>query len=125
MLIRPFADTLPVTDDLAMSFHDAVRKMAHFIEASHINEKGTTISEFKAQYSNVLNRTDNGSLEVITRSNRRYVILDEDQVLTLVKNAQPQHLAGELLADLHLLSATEARPRAHSVNTPSLGRLPE
>lgn len=124
MLTRSLAGASPEVQDLETSFHEAVMKVASFVEANQVNEKGTTISDFKAQYSSVLNRTEQGSLEVITRNSRRYVILDEHQVLALVKNAKSQQLAGELLADLPLLPATEARPRVHSVNTPSLGRLP-
>jgi hypothetical protein len=123
MIIRTSDDT--ITDEAVKSFQDAVRKIAHFVSATQINEKGTTIADFKAQYLNVLNRTDKGSLEVITRSNRRYVILDEGQVRALANNAQPQPFAGDLLEGLQLLPATDARPRAMSVNVPSLGRLPE
>ena len=123
MIIRTSSDA--ATDDAVTSFHEAVRKIAHLVNATHINEKGTTIAKFKTEYSTILDRTDEGSLEIITRSKRHYVILEEGQVLALANSVQPPRFAGDLLDDLQLRPATEARPRAISVNVPSLGRLPE
>lgn len=117
------AEAGSATQGLEVAFHRAILKLASLVEANQVNEAGTTISDFKAHYSSVLDRADNGSLEVITRNNRRYVILSEGQVVALVKNALPQPLAGELLADLPLLPYDEHRPRAQSINTVNSGRL--
>lgn len=105
-------------------------KVAAMVEANQVNEAGTTISEFTKHYAAVLDRTDQGSLEVITRHNRRYVILGEEQIAALVKNSKSgqlagELLAGELLAGLPLLPYDEHRPRVQSINTVNAGRLPK
>lgn len=125
MTVRDADDTFG--ENMGETFHDAVTKLATFVDASNINESGTTISEFKAKYSHVLDRSERGSLEVITRHNRRYVILDEAQVLALTKNAHSSPMAADLLADLALPVAGENIPRSRAPKGAPvrLGRLPE
>lgn len=116
---------VPETQIMETSFHDALIKLALLVGAKQVNEAGTTISEFKAHYSAVLDRADAGALEVITRNKRRYVILGEAQITALATRAKSQCLAGDLLADLPRLPSTDSRPRVRSKNTINSGRLPE
>jgi hypothetical protein len=122
-----YAAAPDLPSDATTPFHEAIIKLAAFIGATRINEAGTTVSDFKAQYVDVLARAEEGSLEVITRHKRRYVILEAKQVLALTKNAQVLPAAAELLADLPLMSVSDVAPprsRAPGADLVRLGRLP-
>lgn len=123
---RKHALTQAVGDTFTQSFYGAIKKLATIVGTSSVNEGGTPISSFRAQYAHVLNRTDAGSLEVITRNNRRYVILNEAQLVALTKNVHLEPLAAELLSDLALLPATGDKLRSRLPNSSfvRLSRLP-
>lgn len=116
-----------LAEDFASTFQGALEKLVSFVGAKEVDQGEITITEFKAKYASVLNRTDRGSLQVIKRNSRRYVILDEDQVLALTQNAHTTPLAGALLADLPLPSARNSAPRSRlpASGLVRIGRLPE
>ena len=126
MSARRFAAAHAVTEDFATTFQGALEKLVSFAGAKEVDEGEITITEFKAKYASVLNRTDRGSLKVIKRNSRRYVILDEDQVLALTQHAHTSPAASSLLADLPLPSAGEGAPRSRlpASGLVRLGRLP-
>lgn len=116
-----------LTEDFASTFQAALEKLVSFVGAKEVDRGEITITEFKAKYASVLNQTDRGSLKVIKRNSRRYVILDEDQVLALMQNAHTTPPAGALLADLPLPSAGDSAPRSRlpASGLVRVGRLPE
>lgn len=116
-----------LAEDFASRFQGALEKLVSFVGAKEVDQAEITITEFKAKYASVLNRTDRGSLQVIKRNSRRYVILDEDQVLALTQNAHSTPSAGALLADLPLPSAGDSAPssRLPASGLVRVGRLPE
>lgn len=116
-----------LAEDVASTFQGALDKLASFVGAKEVGRQEMTISEFKAKYASVLNRTDSGSLQVIKRNSRRYVILDEAQIMALTENTHSSLSAGALLADLRLPSANGNTPRSRlsASGLARAGRLPE
>jgi hypothetical protein len=113
MLIRPLDEQSSEANEWTKSFHRAVQKLASLLGAAEeqINEEGTNISSFKAQYSNVLHRSKSGSVEVITQNSYPYIILAGDQVMALADNAdlKVEKTMGELFPDLPCLPGTHER----------------
>jgi len=126
MLPHRFASSLE-PDAPSCTLQEALEKLVSFVGAKDIGQDEMTITEFKAKYSTVLNRTDRGSLQVIKRNRRRYVILDEEQVRALTQNAYSTQFAGALLADLPLPAAGDTVPRSRlpASGLVRVGRLPE
>jgi hypothetical protein len=106
-------------------FAIALVKLASLIDASNINENGTLL-KFNKKYSTGLHLIDNRLLEMVTHHNRRYIILNEKQVLALI-NAYANPSAAHLLVGLPLPVATEDIPRSRILKTSfvRLGRLPK
>jgi len=73
------------------SFYDVIQWVAKGVGATKVNGIGTNISVFKTNYSKILNRIENGSIEIVTHGHKRYIILTENQVISLMQNAKLQN----------------------------------
>ena len=109
---------------LGAAFHEILMKIAMRIGAPEVDESGTNISAFKTNYSTVLDRAKNGSVEVVTRGRQRFVILAEEQAVALITNTESDRTVAEVFAGLPTMPAESSRPRAMSSATVDHYRLP-
>jgi hypothetical protein len=105
-------------------FSIALREIARRIGAQVGDEVRTPISEFKSNYSPILDRASGGSVEVLTRGKRRYVILDEAIVEALILEANDRKTIGEAFAGLPSMPAGGRRPLDMSIASVDQYRLP-
>lgn len=99
-------------------FMEAVHWLADGVGGAISTPAGTTISEFKTHYATVLDRAEHGYVEIVTRGNKRFVIIFESQLVELKEHTESKQTVGDLFADLPDLPENVVLPRAVSKAVP-------
>ena len=86
-------------------FREALQQLATYLGAPRPNEIGTYIPKLKKDLRSVFERVNNGSVEVITLEHQRFVVLSEEQALTLIARTKSKTVA-DIFAGLPTLTGT-------------------
>ena len=84
----------------------------------------TSISVFRNSHAAVFDRIRNGSIEVITHRGEPFVLLGQNQLLSLMGKTEGRRTAAELLDGLPSVASDGHIPRAQSILSKSHHRVP-
>ncbi len=81
------------------AFKSAVQYLAQKLGAVAKDEP-MPISKFKSKYSDLLNAAQNGRVQQISRGRERYVLLTEEQVISMARSSSKRSSLADTLASI-------------------------